>query len=441
MKTLLSLLMKPVGILTTLAMVFVLSGAGYMKASGHLSPGPISSTHPKEQPINGYVSHADFEKECGHCHAPVHCVTDTRCQDCHKNVAQQRIEAKGLHGKLPGTDRCQNCHVEHQGREVVITQFAFPNVDHKALAGFSLASHRVNYQEELMNCESCHSQDRFANETLDCLTCHIQEDHDYISSHVETYGVDCVPCHDGTDRMRDFEHELAYPLDGAHADAECEACHAEKVFSGTTQDCSGCHEDPDIHAGKFGLDCERCHSTLAWNPAQLVRHTFFLDHGSQTNTPVECVVCHQDTMVVNSCYGCHDHQPAEMDQVHLDEGIAEYTTCEQCHPTGQKGEAAAIMAEQSSAANFQLIESLFSTLEDANLSEQPVYQEAASTPGVEGGGIIDDPLSSTPEAPGAGNGPGQGLSQEAGPGSAQGNQQQTTPQAPAQGPGNGYGGK
>ena len=430
-------LRKPIGSLLILAMVFAISGATYIKASGHLSPGPVSATHPQETPINGYISHADFEKECGHCHAPVHCVTDSRCQDCHKDVALQRSETHGLHGKLPGTDRCQNCHIEHQGREVVITQFAFPNVDHKALAGFSLALHRVDYQDELMNCESCHSQERFADETLDCVTCHVEENHEYMAEHIETYGLDCVPCHDGVDRMRDFDHQLAYALDGAHSETECTACHANQVYLETVQECSGCHEDPEMHAGKFGLECERCHSAVAWTPAKLVRHNFFLNHGSETNAAVECEVCHVDSMVVNTCYGCHEHQPADMDQVHLAEGIEEYSQCEQCHPTGQEGEAAALMTKQSHQPS-SIFESLFSSQEP----EVPVSGiNPSNSVNSEGGELEGNLPGYEPGSNAPGNGQNQGGG-SSGDGAGQTNNQQpqSTPQAPGQGPGNGNAG-
>ena len=51
----------------------------------------------------------------------------------------------GLHGLLPGTNRCQNCHKEHQGREADITTLAFRRIDHASLANFSLDYHQENY--------------------------------------------------------------------------------------------------------------------------------------------------------------------------------------------------------------------------------------------------------------------------------------------------------
>lgn len=100
--------------------------------------------------------------------------------------------------------------------------------------------------------------------------------------------------------------------------------------------CAACHEEPAIHAGLFGLNCARCHTTLAWAPALLTRHVFALDHGGEGK--VACQTCHTETYSQNTCYQCHDHQPDEMEQVHLDEKLLEFENCVECHPTGQQGE-------------------------------------------------------------------------------------------------------
>jgi cytochrome c553 len=100
--------------------------------------------------------------------------------------------------------------------------------------------------------------------------------------------------------------------------------------------CAACHEEPAIHADLFGLNCARCHTTLAWKPALLTRHVFALDHGGQGK--VACVTCHTESYAQNTCYECHDHQPDEMQEVHLAENILDFENCSECHPTGQEGE-------------------------------------------------------------------------------------------------------
>ena len=100
--------------------------------------------------------------------------------------------------------------------------------------------------------------------------------------------------------------------------------------------CAACHEEPAIHADLFGLNCARCHTTLAWKPALLTRHVFALDHGGQGK--VACQICHTETYAQNTCYECHDHQPDEIQAVHLAENLLDYENCVECHPTGQEGE-------------------------------------------------------------------------------------------------------
>lgn len=104
--------------------------------------------------------------------------------------------------------------------------------------------------------------------------------------------------------------------------------------------CAACHEEPIVHAGKFGPNCARCHSTQAWVPALLAKHTFPLDHGSTEQ--LACQTCHVVNYFEHDCYQCHDHQLEPMEAVHKDEGIVDLANCAQCHPTGIEGEAAGL---------------------------------------------------------------------------------------------------
>jgi len=115
------------------------------------------------------------------------------------------------------------------------------------------------------------------------------------------------------------------------------------TMEGSSEDpheCRACHEEPDVHAERFGLNCSRCHNLQAWKPALLTRHVFFLDHGHEGK--IACQTCHTESYAANTCYGCHDHTLADMQAVHLAEGIEELEPCATCHPTGVTGEAAAL---------------------------------------------------------------------------------------------------
>lgn len=321
------------GILAFITIVPVFGGVIFVKKSGYLSPGPVSDAHTKNQPINGYISHAEFEKQCIHCHAPIHCVTDTRCQDCHIEIARQRSTASGLHGLLPGTDKCQTCHPEHQGRDASITELAFTNVNHEKLTGFSLEKHKQNFDGDPLDCMTCHSQDSYLRETLDCISCHSEQDHDYLAAHIDQYGTGCVDCHDGKDRMLPFDHDLIYPLEGAHRAIACNECHLNNVYRDTPSDCIDCHAEPELHANLFGLECYRCHTAVAWAPAQLLQHTFLLDHGAGEQNIASCETCHAGTYTEYPCYSCHE--TADMVVAHLGQQIENLEDCIACHPTGR----------------------------------------------------------------------------------------------------------
>ena len=332
------LIKKPIGRTVTLLGVLFLS-SGYLVNFSHqyTMPGPLSAAERDSKLLEGYASHAMLEQECTYCHAPVHCVTDDRCQGCHVEIAEQRAEAMGLHGLLPGTERCQTCHVEHQGRDAVISKVAFANIDHEALSGFSLVKHETNDDGQPLNCESCHTEGRFGPDTVDCLTCHTQNDSELMAHHEAEHGLNCLSCHDGRDKMVDFDHDQVFELTGKHETAGCIDCHADQQFAGTTQVCVDCHEKDveTIHTETFGLDCARCHTAAAWTPAQLTQHTFLLDHGDEGQ--LECQTCHTVNYYEHTCAECHDD--GEMATVHEVGNGRAIANCIQCHPTGATDEA------------------------------------------------------------------------------------------------------
>jgi uncharacterized membrane protein YgcG len=331
-------------LLRIMTLTAVLGGAVgvYAHKNGLFSPGPLSAVQRNGQEMAGYASHAEFEQECAHCHGPIHCVIGDHCQECHQDVAQQRAEAVGLHGKLPGTGECQTCHKEHQGRQANITVFTLANIDHQQLTGFSLEGHRDNPDNIEFTCDSCHIDGRFAADAIDCTNCHSNADPAVMATHTDQFGQACLDCHDGHTQLASFDHNQVYPLEGVHADTPCESCHVGQIFGGTARDCATCHEEPELHAGMFGQDCIRCHQATAWTPALLTRHTFALDHG---DTPAgDCQACHTHRYQEITCGGCHEPEDRTMQLAHLTAGVVQLaghapagSTCQSCHPTGQTG--------------------------------------------------------------------------------------------------------
>jgi len=317
-------------------LVISLGGAAWGFKSNYI-PGPVSAVHRYDEPINGYGSHADFEQECTHCHAPVRCLSANLCQDCHRGIARERTEAEGLHGMLPGTEKCQICHKEHQGRDAVICDVPFGTINHTQFAGYCLDLHETDYDGTPLTCDSCHPDGQYDAASAACAECHAKEAPEYVSGHTEQYGENCVGCHDGQDRMIGFDHEEFYALEGAHSSADCKDCHPGFVFAEAVRDCSDCHPEPEVHSGETGLHCDWCHTVAAWTPAQLTEHVFRLDHGGADEE--SCETCHSGTYVIYTCYECHDHQPVEMQEFHSREGIDRLEPCAECHPTGLEGEA------------------------------------------------------------------------------------------------------
>jgi hypothetical protein len=125
----------------------------------------------------------------------------------------------------------------------------------------------------------------------------------------------------------------------APATPEAEQVDLAALEAGEMEDpheCRACHEEPDVHAEMFGLNCARCHTLAAWKPALLFRHTFELDHGGEGR--VACQTCHTQSYAENTCYECHDHEPQDMEDKHAQEEIYEFEGCAVCHPTGEAGE-------------------------------------------------------------------------------------------------------
>ena len=331
------LLFSRLGRLVIITAVLLMGGWGAItvKSGGHLSPGPVSDTQKEGVMLGGYASHASFEQDCTHCHAPIHCITANRCQTCHVEIAQQRLQSNELHGRLPGTIRCQTCHKEHQGRTAIITHISLTNLDHNLLADFTLERHQVDYVGQDMACADCHTDGQFVATAVNCITCHESADESGMVAHQTLYGTDCVDCHDGHEQTTPFDHETVYRLTDAHELVDCIDCHAGQVFAETPRECAQCHEEPEMHVDLFGVNCVRCHSTVAWAPAQFMQHSFVAASGNESGNEqmVSCEICHEKNYTNYPCYDCH--MTHEIRMRHNLKAMVVYENCVDCHPTGR----------------------------------------------------------------------------------------------------------
>ena len=113
-------------------------------------------------------------------------------------------------------------------------------------------------------------------------------------------------------------------------DIDVQAALLGEVPAENPHACFACHEEPEVHIDRFGVQCARCHGLAAWEPALLTRHVFELDHGGD-GQQVACETCHVENYYEHDCYACHnEHQPEEMGTVHTAEEIYEFDDCISC---------------------------------------------------------------------------------------------------------------
>ncbi len=245
------------------------------------SPGPISAVHEKSASIDG--------DDCAVCHGGSPDEMRAACAECHADVEAQVAAGTGFHGKLPNVARCGTCHAEHHG-----VDFELVSAGAFALAGVA-------------------DRDAFAHEGL------------------------------------------GFALSGVHTSLACRACHANadvvllekdaQRFTGKSQDCAGCHQDP--HAGKLP-DCRSCHGET--EPFAVVAE---FEHPSSfalvgVHAQASCVACHAPgtafaieagggetaTRTPRSCEACHasPHASPFISAIVARIAVERGATCASCHP-------------------------------------------------------------------------------------------------------------
>jgi len=229
---------------------------------------------------------------------------------------------KGFHASDEVTgQKCFNCHGEHFGRDFEIIRFEKDKFNHDDTGYKLIGAHKDQ------KCENCHKPDNISDPELKkregsflglntaCITCHADYHKDQLTNN-------CESCHnnDSFKPASKFSHDKAkFQLTGAHKKVDCEKCHKIEGsgenkfqhFSGLVfASCINCHEDK--HNGKFGANCEKCHSTTSF---KLIKNMETFDH-SVTNFPlvgrhevVDCITCHGNNLSSkpkhDKCIDCH----------------------------------------------------------------------------------------------------------------------------------------
>lgn len=197
-------------------------------------------------------------------------------------------------------------------------------------------------------CSACHRTLDFGKPPRpDCVACHQDV-------HRGEFGMDCSRCHTTRtflDRaeMARLHRMTRFPLSGAHAAADCEACHRPKaqgqlVYVGLATECAACHDStgfpsapqrPPSHAdGDYPEDCSLCHSTVSFLGGR-INHDATGFPLTGAHAALECARCHGEPFnpdLTPECVSCHlsDYQ-AVTDPSHTEGSFP--LDCTRCHNT------------------------------------------------------------------------------------------------------------
>lgn len=311
-------------------------------ASAQVSPGPLSRAHASLEGI----------RHCRDCHGGSGSM-DAKCLECHAALAWTLQNDRGLHAR-EGRNDCAKCHPEHGGVEFSLVDWGAEGregFDHTRTGLVLDGAHSA------LECDKCHRDENRIRAValrrpegsgtgtwlaLDpaCRSCH--ED-----VHEGRLGPTCQTCHT-TARFTpvpEFDHaRTGYPLRGKHAALECAACHRQGRF-GTTdranatrhlapiphEDCASCHRD--VHAGRFGATCARCHVESGFREVATDR----FDH-DRTRYPL------RGAHLRVSCARCHDPNAGDAGS------RPAFAECRDCHRDPHAGTATLAGADADCAA-------------------------------------------------------------------------------------------
>lgn len=243
--------------------------------------------------------------------------------------AMQRGPTRSPHGAM--AIPCGSCHTSLSWAP----QRAMPEFNHNRETRYPLRA-----MHEKVECRLCHTRLVFRDTATRCVECHAD-------IHRRQFGSDCEQCHSvrgwqvGAQSVRD--HSPRFPLMGAHAAVDCEACHkgaGAAQYTGLSTQCGTCHIAdynntriiPHRAAG-FSLACETCHSLNGWLSVQFdhARFTGFALVGAHAR--LVCTDCHAGNRFQGTpadCYSCHTKEYAATNNPnHVTAGFP--TTCSLCH--------------------------------------------------------------------------------------------------------------
>ncbi len=261
------------------------------------------------------------------------------CQGCHLNPVFRKTahDCASCHADLHRAqmgNRCEQCH---------------------SVRGWTPAT-RLNAREHSnrfpllgaharTECESCHQGAAvgvFVGMSTECITCHRADFTSAQNPPHQTFPVDCSQCHNMNSwGSANFNHNVVFPLTGAHAALPCAQCHTGNDFSSAPRTCNGCHmadyngtTDPNHAQAAFPTDCSLCHSTINWSGATF-NHSATAFPLTGAHVTVACAQCHVNnnyTTVPTNCDACHITEfNTATNPNHVQAGFP--VNCALCHST------------------------------------------------------------------------------------------------------------
>ncbi len=273
--------------------------------------------------------------DCARCHKDPNDYSNisSECISCHE--ANYNETTNPNHQQIGFSTNCIECHTTNPGWRPA--EFK----EHDNLFPIYSGKHGGEWN----TCSDCHTNpDNYSLFTCTTSQCHEKNDtdgeHDEVGGYVYE-SVACLECHPDGSGEGGFNHSIsAFPLTGAHINADCAACHADG-YSNTPTLCSACHTDDYTNTTNpnhvnIGLsdNCDDCHTTdPGWQPASFdVHNDFFVLSGAHANNANNCAECHNGDYnnTPNTCVGCHQEDYNQT--TNPPHASAQFSTdCQLCH--------------------------------------------------------------------------------------------------------------
>jgi hypothetical protein len=229
------------------------------------------------------------------------------------------------------------------------------------------------------SCAKCHGLHKEPMSQL-CLDCHrdiawgIEQRRGLHAREARTPCAKCHPDHAGVGfdliawpggAASGFDHAGAgWALEGKHATAKCESCHAMKFrvssatalskrrgtagWLGLETSCASCHRDDDVHRNALGASCENCHDSRAWKPAPRFDHAKSRYPLTGKHSDVACEKCHLAAQL-----GVRPN--AEGKLIPLFKPVP-FKECSACHADPHKGRLSPRCAECHTTRGFKVVD-------------------------------------------------------------------------------------